>query len=278
MTRDISLDPIGWIGVFFAAWVLLWLPIAVPLAQRLHWRPFQPATAAQKLPLLAILYGLAPLVLWSIQHLSADDWADYGLGGYRLIPSAGAGLAMGLAGIAVLYGVRGVVLQRLHPDQPPLPWQQLSLPVLLGLLAVAASVGFIEELVFRGFLLHALRSHLDRWAAGAIASVIFASLHLVWDGRGTVPQLPGLWLMGMVLTLACWVDDNAIGLAWGLHTSWVWGVATVDTLQGDRPPVTTPAWLVGIHGQPLAGALGLLLLLGTGGGLTILTQMATGSP
>ena len=92
-----------------------------------------------------------------------------------------------------------------------------------------------EELIFRGFLQNELNQDYPVWVAGAIASLIFAVTHLLWERQETLPQLPGLWLMGMVLTLARWADGGSLWLACGLHAGWIWGllgiavVADIDT-------------------------------------------------
>ncbi|NJL23508.1 MAG: hypothetical protein HC895_26155, partial [Leptolyngbyaceae cyanobacterium SM1_3_5] len=64
---------------FFAIWIGLWLPIAIPIALKLKWRPPQPLTLAQKLPLLASLYAIAPIVLWGFAGWSNPPFAVYGL-------------------------------------------------------------------------------------------------------------------------------------------------------------------------------------------------------
>jgi membrane protease YdiL (CAAX protease family) len=264
------LPSVGWVGLFFGTWLLLWLPLAWPLAQRLQWRPFRAAEPQQKLPLLALLYLLAPLVLWGVQRLAGTPWSDYGLQ-RGVLPAFLGGLLAGILGMGMLYGLQ----TRLRGKSLESP--AIALPTVLTLLGVATGVSVIEELVFRGFLQSTLAIDLPPWPAAAIASLIFALLHLVWDGRGTLPQLPGLWLMGMVLTLARMGAGGHLGLAMGLHAGWVWGVAMADTHRGDRPAVTTPAWLMGIGGHPLASPLGLLLLLGSGGGLWLLPHL-TRSP
>ena len=43
------------IGLFLLAWIVLWLPIAVPLSYRLQWHPLKETTPPQKLPLVASL-------------------------------------------------------------------------------------------------------------------------------------------------------------------------------------------------------------------------------
>lgn len=258
-----TLSPWLTLLIFFGSWMVLWLPAAIPMAIALHWRPFQAAAPAQKLPLLAVLYLLGPLVLWGMHHWLGLSFTAMGLRWQHMGGSLVGGLGMGLLGIAGLYALRwwrsppelGTDLKK--------NWRTQGVS-LLALGGLALWVGFTEELIFRGFLHTELRQVIPPLWAGAIASAVFALLHLVWDGKGTVPQLPGLWLMGMVLTLARWLDGDGLGLAWGLHGGWVWGVAVVDTALGDRRWAPQPEWLFGIQGHPLAGGLGLLLLLGNG--------------
>jgi len=53
-----------------------------------------------------------------------------------------------------------------------------------GLLALAASA-FLEELLFRGLLLHELAALLSRWGAVLLTSLLFAAIHLpFWLSHG----------------------------------------------------------------------------------------------
>ena len=89
-------------------------------------------------------------------------------------------------------------------------------------------------------------------------------LHLVWEQKETIPQLPGLWLMGMVLVLARYVDKGNLGLAWGLHSGLVWAIATIDTAELITYTGKVPPWVTGMYGKPLAGLTGISFLLATG--------------
>jgi hypothetical protein len=248
------------IMLFFLVWLGLWLPIAIPLAIAVKWRPIQPPTPAQKLPLLASLYAIAPIVLWGFAGWAQPPFASYGLPWHQsVLSSLGTGLLAGLGGIAVLVGVEfvgGWVKWSL--DRRKITPAVLLTPLILGLW-----VGITEELIFRGLLLNRLQGELPAWLAAAIASVIFALLHLVWEGQANLPQLPGLWLMGMVLCLARWSDGGGLGLAWGLHAGWIWGIASLDATEAIvyRPD---RAWLTGFNHKPLAGLMGGLFLLVTG--------------
>lgn len=258
------------ISLFLLIWLLVWLPIAVPTAYFVGWRPFQPLQIAQKLALLASLYWLGSGLIGLIANSQGGSLADYGLvWDGALLRAIAIGLAIALGGIGLLYLSQWQWL--IWPPPPPttrtlgeklLNW--LLLPALMGLW-----IGGTEELIFRGFILTEWSQDFGRVTAASVTSLLFALSHLVWTPRATLPQLPGLWLMGMVLAVACWLTDGSIGLAWGLHAGWVWGLTSLDTAQVIHYRETVPAWLVGYDRQPLAGAIGLLLLGATLGVLWV---------
>ncbi|MGA7937865.1 MAG: CPBP family intramembrane glutamic endopeptidase, partial [Kovacikia sp.] len=170
------------------------------------------------------------------------------------------GLCLGILGLVLLFGIEtwlGWIDWQQHN------WNQI-LPFLLPLLVVGLLVGVVEELVFRGFLLTQFQQDYPVWLATVSSSLIFALLHLVWEGRAALPQLPGLWLMGMVLVVARWVDGGSLGLAIGLHAGWIWGMATLDSAQLIHHTKGHPEWMTGLSGNPLAGGMSLLMLLATG--------------
>lgn len=269
--------------LFFGSWAAGWLPLAVPLAITLKWRPGQPMILQQKLPLLLSLYGLAPVVLWEWIRIEGTNFTTYGwVWDASLWRSFGFGLTVGVLGIVGLFGSqRGLGWLRWHSqsqegDAVPEQWGRLrvwGLPLLL--LSVWVSV--TEESVFRGFILTKLQVDYPRWEAAAIASLVFAVLHLIWEGRTTLPQVPGLWLMGMVLSQARWVDHNHLGLACGLHAGWVWGIASLDSTGAMTYTQQVPEWVTGWRGKPLAGVLGLLFLGSTGVLLWVVLQVWLGA-
>jgi membrane protease YdiL (CAAX protease family) len=253
-----QMSAIGLIATFFLAWFVIWLPIAIPLMIRLKWHPFEPFTPAQKLPLLVSLYPIAPLLLWGLATLKQQSFAAYGLSTQPQFWGSGLlGISIAVLGLALIFGLQqGWGYVQWQPDRLGAWVQALPLSGLIGLW-----VGATEELVFRGFLINQLVTLLPLWSAAIAASLIFALLHLIWDRQETVPQLPGLWLMGLVLVLARWADDGLLGLAIGLHAGWVGGLISLDTAAifpvSDRAPV----WVIGIGRQPLAGVSGIGLLL-----------------
>ncbi len=70
--------------------------------------------------------------------------------------------------------------------------------------------------------------------------------------------------MGMILVLARFVDGGSLGLAWGIHSGWVWAIASLDTAQLITYTGISSEWVTGKNGKPLAGAAGVLCLVATG--------------
>ncbi|AFY32602.1 CPBP family intramembrane glutamic endopeptidase [Calothrix sp. PCC 7507] len=246
---------------FFTVWVFLWLPVAIVSAIILNWRPGKPLQPEQKIPLLVPLYLLAPLVLWGINWLGFRAFSDYGfVKNSSIVNSLLLGFGLGVLGLVAVFTCQFYLGW--------CKWQQCNFKrvpsILLPTLLIALFVGGIEELVFRGFIFTELEQDYPIWVAAIISSLIFALLHLVWEQHETIPQLPGLWLMGMVLVLARFADRGNLGIAWGLHAGWVWAIATLDTAELITYTSTVSEWYTGKHKKPLAGLAGIICILGTG--------------
>ncbi len=255
-------NPLIQVFFFFGTWFLLWLPISIPLAYRLGWVPWQGAPSAQqKIPLVLSLYALLVPLSWlwlKVSNLSLADfgWQPLPYGGVSLI----SGLLIGFLGVWLAYGpqwLQGWVRWNLtHAAR--------LLPLLLPLLFLGLVVGVAEEWVFRGFVLHQFQAVVNFPFAALFSSGLFAVLHLIWDGRAGLPQLPGLFLMGVVLAIATLVMQGEIALACGLHAGWVAALALLDSAQLTEISEQAPRWVTGRDGQALTGAAGILLLLLTG--------------
>ncbi|MGI8500699.1 MAG: CPBP family intramembrane glutamic endopeptidase [Hassallia sp.] len=246
---------------FFIGWIGCWLPVAIVSAVALNLELGNPLQPEQKLPLLISLYLLAPFILWGINWLTNTSFSDYGLRvNTSLLGSLGLGFVLGVLSLAVVFGGQFWLLWCSWQESQTKQLRSIFLPIFL----VALFVGGIEELIFRGFLFTQLAQDYPVWVAAVISSLIFALLHLVWERREIIPQLPGLWLMGMVLVLARFSDRNNLGLAWGLHAGWVWAIACIDTAELITYTGKVPEWLTGKNKKPLAGAAGIVCLLLTG--------------
>lgn len=268
--KPLALLNFGEAALFFLVWIALSFPVLLPLAIALRWRPGKSISPSQKIPLLLGLYVLAPLALWLVRRWSAKIPTGVGFGIYGLTWDAplgrglGLGLLLAIAGVGLWLGVQ-VWLGWSRWQRKPLSRSGGLSLIAVGLLGLA--VGLVEELVFRGFLPLALSVDLSldgrMWLAVAIANCLFALLHLFWEGQENVPQLPGLLVMGLVLSGACWATGGNLGLAWGLHAGWIVAIASLETLGTLEPTGRVPAWVTGLEGKPLAGLLGLMLMLGT---------------
>jgi uncharacterized protein len=246
---------------FFVGWIGCWFPLAIVSALALNLQLGKPLQPEQKLPLLISLYLLAPFILWGINWLTNTSFSNYGFNvNISLLSSLGLGFVLGVLSLAVVFGGQFWLSWCSWQESQTKQLRSILLPIFL----VALFVGGIEELVFRGFLFTQLAQDYPVWVAAVISSLIFALLHLVWERRETIPQLPGLWLMGMVLVLARFSCSGNLGLAWGLHAGWVWAIACLDTAELITYTGKVPEWLTGKNKKPLAGAAGIVCLLLTG--------------
>ncbi len=259
---------------FLGAWLGLWLPLAAPLSFYFQWKPLQPLTGGQKLSLLIPLYLLVLAIVVAVAQ--AENVSIFSFG-FRwngsTFGSVAWGFVGGVFGLVVLFAVQTWLSWIVWSWQEMPSWRSLVAPVSIAWI-LALWIGGTEELVFRGVLQNLLQQGYCAWQSAAIASLIFALLHLVWDIRETLPQLPGLWLMGMILTFARFADGGSLGLAWGLHAGWIWGMTCLDTTAVLRYGDRVPTWVTGFYGKPLAGGSGIVFLLGTGGAIWLLVQFA----
>ncbi|GBF82233.1 CPBP family intramembrane glutamic endopeptidase [Aphanothece sacrum] len=249
------------IGLFLLTWIIIWLPLGVLLGKRIKWRPFQSLSGSQKLPLVLSLYLTTPFVLWLTLRLDRTYLSDYGLSWQpTLFLSLLIGIVMGIGGIGVIFALEGVFGW--------LNWHRENLPrlgkIFLPLLGLGLWVGITEELIFRGVFFNVLQKDYTLEVAAVISSGIFSLVHLLWEREDTLPQIPGLWLMGMVLVGARLVDGGSIGLAWGLHAGWILGLAALDAAELISYTGKGLDWIIGFRQQPLAGIGGIFCLLGTG--------------
>ena len=272
------------IAIFFGVWVSLWMPMAALIAIAVKWYPPQPLNETKKLALLVPLYLIVPFLLGQISQAENQSFSDYGLAWQpELGKSILWGLGGGLVSLICLFSLQfalgwlqwgqkpvqevqklalsqGLLTQNFSPAKLlALFWQKGS--IFFPILLIALWISGTEELVFRGFLQALLQQDYSGFVAATIASLIFALTHLIWDVEKTWPQLPGLWLMGMVLTWACVCNGGGLGLAIGLHGGWIWGLTSLDTLGGVTPTQRVPEWVTGLAAKPLAGVLGIVMLL-----------------
>lgn len=245
---------------FFGIWAAIWLPIALLVSKLIGWQPNEPLTLKQKLILLASLYILVPaIIVWKI-NVDSLSLASLGLTpGSNLLRDQLLGLLLSLVSLIIVFSIESMGnLLNWH-------WHHLQRlqPLILPIFGLSLVISLIEELVFRGYVFSTFIAESSWWLAAIMSSLMFALLHLVWERKQTLPQVPGLFLMGMVLVIARTIAHNSLYLAVGLHTGWIWGLTCIDSAQ----LVTYKHqnhWMTGINQQPLAGLAGFLCLGITG--------------
>lgn len=241
------------IGAFSGLLALAWLPVAPAYA-------VLPANAAAiaGTSWLLVAFGL---LLWGWNRWLYGRAPEYGL---RWDRQQARWLALG-------FGVGATLVLGLFVLQVALGWRMLAVGSGVGRLALegilsAIAVGVGEELLFRGWLLDELeRDYAPPLALGVDAG-LFALAHYLKPPAvmlATLPQLPGLLLLGVVLVRAQRRAGGRLGLAIGLHAGLVWGYYLVAVGEWVGPPQVA-SWLVGIDDNPLAGALGWAGLSGLG--------------
>ncbi|MEM9808507.1 MAG: type II CAAX endopeptidase family protein [Cyanobacteria bacterium P01_D01_bin.56] len=171
-------------------------------------------------------------------------------------------LILGVSLVAFLFGLEiSLGWATLHTSS------NLAAITLEGL-AVGLGIGFAEEFLFRGWLLAELKTNLSRYSAIFWSGLIFAVAHFIKpipEIVSTSPQFFGLLLLGLILGTGRYISRHqsrfvSLGLPIGLHAGLVWGYYIVDVADLITPSSTVPAWVTGIHGNPLSGALGVAIL------------------
>lgn len=205
----------------------------------------------------------AALSLWLfIRRIERRSFGSYGLQHLR----EGArhlrwGVVFGGLGLGLLFAcglASGMVRIAITQDHGKL------LATLIGFLPVAALVGTLEELVFRGFILQHLAA-CSKMLGVVVSSSLYALVHVKTAeftpalGR----ELVGLFLLGGVLALSYLVTGR-LWLAIGLHATLAYG-ARVNKLLIEFTD-SSVAWLAGTS-RLVNGVAAWLMLLALGGAI-----------
>lgn len=135
-----------------------------------------------------------------------------------LTGNAVGGFSMGALAGAALIGV--VWLALLSMRSLHVAWQSLAIIPLAAALASTFAQSSAEELLFRGYLLSALRDAKGPVVAVAFTSVVFAALHVVDVGLNPIALLNiAIWAVAVGLVA---LRFNSLWLAIGLHVGWNW--------------------------------------------------------
>jgi uncharacterized protein len=168
------------------------------------------------------------------------------------------GLAIGASFAVALFITQGL-LGWLTWQSPRLPIWQLALEGS----ATALGVGLAEELFFRGWMLDELERDYAPKSALIIDAGLFALLHFLKPISvvlASLPQFPGLFLLGTVVIIAKRQYRNLLGISIGLHAGMVWAYYIVNVGNMVKYSGRVSDWITGINGNPISGVLGLIFL------------------
>ncbi|MGJ3246676.1 MAG: CPBP family intramembrane glutamic endopeptidase [Elainellaceae cyanobacterium] len=252
------------LAVFAVTLAIVWLPLAWMTTHFVS----NPNSAGIAAMALLFIEFLAWVTLWG-RWLYHHPWVirRYGLvstrqNGLEMLQ----GLALGGISLFALFGVQGMLGWLKWSSPPP----HIACVILEGVL-VALGVGLAEELLFRGFILDELERdyHLTRslW----ISSLVFAILHFIrpiQEMIRTLPQFPGLVVLGLALVWAKRSHHNRLGFPIGFHAGLVWVYYVISVGNWIHYTHHVPEWVSGIDQNPLAGIMGLLFL----GGLMLVVR------
>ncbi|MDR9403488.1 MAG: lysostaphin resistance A-like protein [Halothece sp. Uz-M2-17] len=249
---------------FLIVLVIFWLPVAIPVQLYLNEKPN--FVSILVMGWLFILFFICIKVIGEAIYQQSHPYQNLGLvrssrNGKELLQGLSLGLVLTFS-LFILQGLFGW-----------LNWQDNALP--LWRLIVEGSltglgVAFAEESVFRGWLLNELETDYSLNTALWASAIIFAISHFLKPlpvMLETLPAFPGLLLLGLVLVWAKRRHQGRLGLAIGLHGGLVWGYYIVDVGQLITYTETVSPAITGIYGNPIAGVMGWLFLLGLALGL-----------
>nr|OEJ79705.1 hypothetical protein A5482_09405 [Cyanobacterium sp. IPPAS B-1200] len=243
--------------LFLIIWGVVWLPIAFPLTRLINWHPATPISNSQKLTLIASLYLIAPLLAWGVMGIDLHQISlTFSLSNFNCI----------LWGYVI--GIVTIIFTNLMTFafgwavwKKPSQFLMSVVKTLPLLLLVSLLIASVEELIFRGVFKDFLSQDYNIWLTAIISSAIFAVLHLIWERKNTIPQLPGLFLMGMVLFYSVYLLNGNLSMAMGIHGGWVVTLATLDTLDLYEYNTDANPWLWGCKERPLGSVAGIFILL-----------------
>ena len=137
--------------------------------------------------------------------------------------------------------------------------------IFLNSLLLIIGIGFVEELIFRGWLLEELKNQYGFKKGLVFQALVFSFVHIGFDMPfwQMISILFGLFLLGILLSIIRIKDENSLWGCAGLHGGLVgiWFLMNNGLIEISKD---APIWLVGpgnINTNPLGGFYGITLLI-----------------
>ncbi|MEO1591407.1 MAG: CPBP family intramembrane glutamic endopeptidase [Cyanobacteria bacterium J06632_22] len=257
--------------LFLLCLAMVWGPLALLIHRGLGGGMGQPhaATAIALLLLYALFVVLVRVWGRRVHHWAKPlrhlGWVGGGVSFLRRLAMA---TALGLGGVVLLFGLE-LGLGWATFQWPSWSWARLLTEAAL----VGLAYGLLEELLFRGWLLAELEAGSRGRTALIANATVFALAHFIKplpEIIRTFPQFVGLLILGLALVWARRTTSRQITPDWqptslalpmGLHAGLVGGYYLFNV--GNLVAYTgqVPEWITGIDRNPLAGGLGVVLLI-----------------
>lgn len=123
---------------------------------------------------------------------------------------AAVSLLMGLIALAGGYRIAGVALH-----------EHVAYWVLMWLVA-SASIGIVEEIAFRGYMLRTLADGIGFWSAACILAFLFGALHYFAKPHERWEDFASTGLLALFLSLTI-ARTGSLAWAMGWHFAFDWG-------------------------------------------------------
>ena len=249
------------LALFVVTLLVLWLPIAAPIYWLLGSDPNLVSIVTMGLLYLIFLFLVQ---LWGrLVYEHKNLLKRYGLVNTpQNVQNFGQGLTLGLTvclGIFIVQGLLGWLNWEPRGDN--------LVKIALEALLIGIAIGFAEELLFRGWLLDELERDYHPIKAMWLNALIFGLLHFLKplaEIIRTLPQLPALIALGLILVQTKRSQQQRLGMAIGIHGGLVCGYYLLNVGKLINYTNVVPNWVTGIDGNPLAGLMGWcgLVILG----------------
>ena len=245
--------------IFIGVLSILWLPLALPI----YWLLREDSNLSSILTMVLLFVELMFLWQWWGKLVYGDRYiySRYGLvKNTKNTTEFFQGLALGFwlcLGLFLIKAIFGwIEVNNLNAS--------LIKVIAEGLLS-AVGIALAEELLFRGWLLDELQRDYGKRVCIWVTAIAYAVAHFlkpIEEIIRTAITFPALILLGIALVLAKYKYGDRLGICIGIHAGLVWAYYIVDVGQLIEYTGKVPVWVTGIDGNPIAGIMGLVFLLG----------------
>jgi membrane protease YdiL (CAAX protease family) len=175
-----------------------------------------------------------------------ETLAGLGLARHRAFRLLAAGFGLGAVAMSVVLAF-SVATHAVHLEgwNPHRLGPASAIWLTSGYLVFFLGVGFTEELLFRGYILHNLGERMPLWAALTVSSVLFGLFHGL---HASVADLAEIMLGGFMLGLLR-LTTGTLWVPIGLHAAWDFienGIVTTRLVPARGPMLeqTAAGWFV----------------------------------